>query len=854
MRPLPSPAPRAVRSALVLGALTFAAAPLCVASLFPARQHEVGVRPLAVVAADFDVDGRIDLATANEQSGDVAVLLGRGSDDFAPALRFAAGRSPSALAAADFDADGRLDLVAANSGSDELTLFAGRGDGTFAGPAHFATGTGPVALALADFDGDRRLDVVTANAYSDDLSILAGLPGGGFAPERRLGLGSGPLSIAAVDLDRDGAVDLVVALWISEQIAYLRNRGDGTFHPPVRTRLSDAPAAVRAADFDRDGRPDVAVALQGGGIQILGGDGAGGFRPPRTVADVGGPPAALEVVRLDAGDDPDLVVAAGAAVLLYGRGNGTFESPHRCGGLRWPAAVAAADLDRDGTTDLTFTTRSSDSAARSLDSAAIFLGRDHGACVGPVLTGEFDGRAMAVADFDGDRRLDVVALEGEAYDLVLRRGGGDGGFRPSEPIAANAGRGRLLAADFDRDGRMDLAQTRNERGEVSIRLGRGDGTFDPAGTFDAVGSPWDMAAGKLNGDAYPDLVVASGGPRDVAVLPGREDGTFGPPTRLQAGLAPTGAAIGDFDGDGRNDLLVLNFGDDNLAVFRGHGDGGFDPPDFFAVGGFPTSLALRPLGDGRMDVVIGHGRGRRVSVLRGLGDGLSTLDELPLVATAPWVVAVDDLDQDGRPDIVSGNRDTGNLSFLPGATAAPAAAGGSAATGMTFGAGDEPREVSIGDFDNDGRRDAALLLAGGIAVLLNESVDPGGPAVVDFTLRPAAPPGTFAVSWRTIAESEVVGFRLVALSRSGAVLPGDVQVECRECDTRLGAAYEAPVPRPPKGFAYYLDLLRRDGTAERFGPASRSGSGRGPSVGKGGAVLKEEKSRPRQERPAPHAR
>ena len=843
--------PAAARAALALACAWCATAPLFAAPLFPGRQHEVGLTPLGLAAGDFDGDGRVDLATANEQSGDVTVLLGRGSDDFAPAQRLAAGLYPSALAAADFDADGRLDLAAANSGSDEVFLYAGRGDGTFAAPSRFATGTGPVALAVADLDGDHRLDLMTANAYSDDLSILAGIPGGGFAPERRLGLGAGPLSIAPVDLDGDGAVDLVVALWISEQIAFLRNRGDGTFHPPVRTRLSEAPAVVRAADFDRDGRPDVALALQDGRIQVLGGDGTGGLRDPRTVADVGGPPAALEVVRLDAGPVPDLVVAAGSAVLLYGRGNGTFEAPLRCGGLFGPAALAAGDVDRDGVTDLVFTTRSSDSpGATSLDAAAVLLGRDNGACVGPVVSEEFDGRWMAVADFDGDRRLDAVTVEGEQEDLVLRRGRGDGGFKPSEPITASAGRGRLLAADFDLDGRMDLAQTRNTRDEVSIRLGRGDGTFAPAVTFGTVDAPWDMAAGQIDGDRFPDLVVTSDGLRNVAVLPGRGDGTFGPPTLLRAGVAPTGTVISDLDGDGKNDLLVLNFGDDDLAFFRGHGDGGFDPPQFLGVGGFPTSLALRPLGDGRADVVIGHGRGHIVSVVRGLGDGLFAVEDFPLFATAPWVVAVDDLDRDGRPDIVSGNRDTGNISFLSGASAAPAV-GGSPATRMTFGAGAEPRDLAIGDFDNDGRKDVLVLLATGLAVLLNESADPGGPAVVDFTLRPAALPGTFALSWRTIAESDVAGFRLVAVSRTGAVAAGEVRADCRECDTGFGATYNVLLPRAPQGRLYYLDVLHQDGTTERFGPAVKSPAGRSAGAGRGGASPKQEKTRPHAAPPAP---
>src|SRR5207344_3111953 len=68
--------PHAARAALALACAWCAAMPLFAAPLFPGRQHEVGVMPLGLAVGDFDGDGRIDLATANEQSFDVAVLLG----------------------------------------------------------------------------------------------------------------------------------------------------------------------------------------------------------------------------------------------------------------------------------------------------------------------------------------------------------------------------------------------------------------------------------------------------------------------------------------------------------------------------------------------------------------------------------------------------------------------------------------------------------------------------------------------------------------------------------------------------------------------------------------------------------
>ena len=94
----------------------------------------LGTAPISLVAADLNGDGRLDLATANYRSDDVAVLLGAGTAPSRSPVRFAAGANPLSVTVGDFDGDGRLDLATANNNSDDVTLLLGRGDGTFADP------------------------------------------------------------------------------------------------------------------------------------------------------------------------------------------------------------------------------------------------------------------------------------------------------------------------------------------------------------------------------------------------------------------------------------------------------------------------------------------------------------------------------------------------------------------------------------------------------------------------------------------------------------------------------------------------------------------------------------------------
>jgi len=120
------------------------------------------------VSADFNGDGRIDLAVNNRgtirtefESGDVSVFLGRGDGSFDQGLRIETGGSPIHLARADFNGDGQIDLVTANS-SEDASILIGRGDGTFEAPERFGIQDYPYGLAAGDVNGDGGADLVAA--------------------------------------------------------------------------------------------------------------------------------------------------------------------------------------------------------------------------------------------------------------------------------------------------------------------------------------------------------------------------------------------------------------------------------------------------------------------------------------------------------------------------------------------------------------------------------------------------------------------------------------------------------------------------------------------------------------------
>lgn len=142
----------------------------------------LGVNLQGIVAADFNNDGKLDVAVTDSVGNTVMILLGNGDGTFGVPLTIPVGSAPVAIVAADFNNDGKLDLAVLNSailgynnvGYGSVTLLLGIGDGTFtqASGSPYAVGQGPNALVAADFNGDGKLDLAIANLFAGTVSIL----------------------------------------------------------------------------------------------------------------------------------------------------------------------------------------------------------------------------------------------------------------------------------------------------------------------------------------------------------------------------------------------------------------------------------------------------------------------------------------------------------------------------------------------------------------------------------------------------------------------------------------------------------------------------------------------------------
>lgn len=319
--------------------------------------------PNDLVVGDFNGDGIPDLAAPDSATGVVAVFLGKGDGTFQPA-KFAStgtGSMPLALAAADFNADGKLDLAVALGNQGAVAILLGNGDGTFQPPRLVTTAGSalyhPVALTVGDFNHDGRLDIATAN-NTLGASVLLGTGDGSFQPYRLLGSSDGPTWIAAGDFNDDGDLDVAITT-SSNTVDISLGNGDGTFraYTSVATGSGTNPQSIAISDLDNDGNLDLIVACYGANaVGVLLGNGDGTFLPIE-LYPAGAEPIAVTIGDLNLDGIPDLVVTnlgSNSLSLFQGNGDGTFlplPGYSTTGGSQ-PAASVIADLDGEGAPEI----------------------------------------------------------------------------------------------------------------------------------------------------------------------------------------------------------------------------------------------------------------------------------------------------------------------------------------------------------------------------------------------------------------------------------------------------------------------------------------------------------------------
>lgn len=304
-----------------------------------------GVRPMA--AADFNGDGKLDLALGDNSAGAV-VLLGDGTGSFPTVKMYPAGMNPTGITVADLNADMKLDFVIANATAN-VSVFLGDGTGSFAAAKNFPAGSQPVSVAAADFNGDGKQDLVVANQMGNNVSILTGDGAGNFSGPSNVAVGMTPQWVSVGDFNKDNKQDIAVANnSASNIVSILLGNGMGGFtSKPIP---SFASVGLAVADFSGDGNLDVAT----NNTQAFLGDGMGGFGAANSW---GGGVYWVATGDLNGDGRLDLVGSqtTNNVYVSFGDGTGKFPNLSMIAANAPQYAVAVGDFNNDKKADIAVT-------------------------------------------------------------------------------------------------------------------------------------------------------------------------------------------------------------------------------------------------------------------------------------------------------------------------------------------------------------------------------------------------------------------------------------------------------------------------------------------------------------------
>ena len=362
--------------------------------------------PLAVDAADFTGDGRLDLVLANSGSRTFSILPGKASNgglDFQAVIHLRPDEYPDDALLADFTGDGLTDLGVSRFTTEQVySVYPGLGKADFS--------TVPVdtpmptmnRLFARDFDQDGLQDVLSVGGH---CVFYAGQGDGGFAAGVASGLSVTSNRKLTIDLNADGVLDLA---WIvGGHPSLLRvslGTGDGTFGPYTEYTDVAEDESIGAGDITGDGAPEVFSGHRGGILSIHPNLGDGTFGVRRDIVIQGSiiPPAigAIAVADFDGDGDNDVVVSGFGLHMFFNPGDGNLPDVPVSASSIGASTLVVDDIDLDGDPDL---------YGRGAGGIA-YINPGTGFFAPPMFFLNYDSNArwLIVGDADNDGRTDAM--------------------------------------------------------------------------------------------------------------------------------------------------------------------------------------------------------------------------------------------------------------------------------------------------------------------------------------------------------------------------------------------------------------------------------------------------------------
>jgi hypothetical protein len=747
--------------------------------------YPTGKSPYGLLVADIDGDGGQEIIVANETDRTISIFKNAstpGTISLGNKTDIPTG-SVSQLAAADFDGDGKIDLAATTDLSSFFVVLRNTssvGNYSFAAARQFSTGFGtPTALAIADIDGDGKPDVAVNHMNYSTVSAVKNLslPGTvSFSANIDFYVSQMPPSILLTDLDNDARPDIISAGSGSSALSILRNlipkpfissvtpltAGNGSaitiagnnFLTTSQVSFGGTPASffmvqspsVLTAVVDTGATGEVSVTTAYGVARYAGFN----FRKAPTIASFtptkGGPGTVVTIQGTNFSNVTSVTVGNVAASSF------TIVSPTKIAATVGPLNDGNYDLsvtNPSGTATLgsfyTGVTISSFYPTSGPVGTIVTINGTHfstsasnnivyfGSVKATVLSATATSLSVSVPAGTTFQPVSVTVNNLTAYSsqpfVVTFKGTGNefttSSFSSRLDSAAGSFPIYVSIADLNNDGKSDVITSNFASGSISVSKNTsssGVTSFQYKVDY-TTAKPyvWSSSTGDLDGDGKTDLIAVTGDntvslDRSFSVFKNASaaDSIILTRTDYPIGIMnsnPRYSLIADFDEDGKPDLAFLSFS--GIAVLRNTTSNGtisFAPKmDLFLNIFSESQLAFTDVdGDGRSDLVI-VGNSENVYVIRNTSKPGQISFAQPIsvpTGSVPGSVSLGDFDNDGKPDLAVLNAGSNSISIHKNKSTAGVVA---FETRITYQLNVIPDNLALGDLDGDGKLDIAFV-------------------------------------------------------------------------------------------------------------------------------------------------
>ena len=347
-------------------------------SILPSTSYNVGIGPVALVAADFRNIGELDMAVVNEIDNSLTILVNQGAGTFLASAgspislgttRTGAPAIPPSIASAVLTSSGFHDLLVTDPVANTVQVLLSNGDDTFkeATGSPITVGQQPSAIVTGDFNADGNLDFVVTNFTDNTFSLFLGNGDGTFkqatgSPFALPSAVTGPIAMLATDINSDGNLDLAIVDQTTNNVSILLGNGNGTFTQATNSPIAvgRSPVAIATGDVNNDSHPDLAIVNQTDNtVSVLLGNGDGTFTAAtNSPLATGQAPTSVTIADFNADGNPDIAVTdpqTDSVSVFLGVGQGLFAPAFELPVGTNPTALISASLSGASLPDVAIT-------------------------------------------------------------------------------------------------------------------------------------------------------------------------------------------------------------------------------------------------------------------------------------------------------------------------------------------------------------------------------------------------------------------------------------------------------------------------------------------------------------------